>query len=559
MLIRRLSVFLLCLTLAGCAAIEIDSNPVIPRPHQNPEARRAAEVPTSATAARTPAAGALPTAADLAPTSGPLNITVEGAILLALANNKALKVDEFNPALRKTFEAEERAAFDPTLSANYTYSSSRAARTVILGGTATDPALHPAVAFGSSRQNTGAVALSEFLPTGTNINLGFAETRVLGTDSSSNLIPSSARAGLSVSQQLLRGASISANLASLHQAQIDTLASEYELRGFSQTMVSNVEQAYWDYLYAERQVKILEDALVVAEQQLKETQDRIRFGKLPASERFSAEAEVALRREALINGRSLLEQARLALLRLVSLPGDALRPRPINLMSEPILPAHPYDNVEDQIALAMRMRPDLNQARLAIKRDELEIVKTRNGLLPALQLFVNLGKTGYADSFGGAVSDISGNGRDLSTGLTYSYALGNRAARASYRRSILSRDQQIEALRNMAQLVEQDVRGAVIEIDRVREQVTATAVTRQLQQETLRTEQEKFHFGRSTSLAVAQAERDLLTAQISELQAFVAYLKSVVTLYRLDGSLLDRRGVVCPGNQPVQLPQDYTE
>lgn len=550
MLLRSLSVILCCLTLAACSAIEIDSNPALPRPHLNPAGLRTVETPTSATAGKLPGGVVLPAAASLAPTSGPLNITVEGAILLALANNMALKVDEFNPAIRKTFEAEQRAAFDPALSAAYTYTDNRTGRSVLFGTPA-----QPALAFSSARQNTGSVGISEFLPTGTNINLSFAESRVLGTDPS-NPIPSSSRAGLSVTQSLLNGAGLDVNLVGLRQARIDTLSSEYELRGFTQTMVANVEQAYWDTLYAERQVKILEEALDVAQQQLKETQDRITFGKLPASERFAAEAEVAQRRESLINGRSALEQARLALLRLLSPVGDSLSPRPITLMSEPVLPANPIDSVEDQIALALRLRPDLNQARLSVKRDDLDIVKTKNGLLPDLQLFISLGKTGYADSFGGAVSDITGNGRDLSTGLTFSYPLGNRAARARWRRSLLSRDQQIEALRNMAQLIEQDVRGAAIEISRVREQVTATAVTRQLQQETLRVEQEKFHFGRSTSLAVAQAERDLLTAQINELQAFVAYLKSTVNLYRLDGSLLDRRGVVCPGNQPVELPQE---
>jgi hypothetical protein len=38
-----------------------------------------------------------------------------------------------------------------------------------------------------------------------------------------------------------------------------------------------------------------------------------------------------------------------------------------------------------------------------IERDELEIVKTRNGLLPKLDLFVNMGKSGYASSFVGSV------------------------------------------------------------------------------------------------------------------------------------------------------------
>ena len=53
--------------------------------------------------------------------------------------------------------------------------------------------------------------------------------------------------------------------------------------------------------------------------------------------------------------------------------------------------------------LALQMRPDLNQAKLLWQRGDLEVVKTRNGLLPKLDLFVTLGRTGFAESFGKSV------------------------------------------------------------------------------------------------------------------------------------------------------------
>ena len=50
---------------------------------------------------------------------------------------------------------------------------------------------------------------------------------------------------------------------------------------------------------------------------------------------------------------------------------------------------------------------------------------------------------------------------------------------------------------------------------------------------------------------MAQAERDLLQARIDEVQAVVKYLKDLVDLYRIDGSLLARRGIAAPGAQPA--------
>jgi len=103
-------------------------------------------------------------------------------------------------------------------------------------------------------------------------------------------------------------------------------------------------------------------------------------------------------------------------------------------------------------------------------------------------------------------------------------------------------------------LIEVDVRSVYLEIVRTQEQVAATAATRKLQEEKLRWETEKLRVGKSTSLLVAQAQRDLLSSQISEVQAVVNYMKAFVEMYMLEGSLLERRGIASPGHEPVRLP-----
>ena len=103
----------------------------------------------------------------------------------------------------------------------------------------------------------------------------------------------------------------------------------------------------------------------------------------------------------------------------------------------------------------------------------------------------------------------------------------------------------------MLQLAQVDVRGAYIEVRRTREQIDATAASRKLQEEKLRSEQQKLRVGRSTTLQVAQVQRDLLSAQIAEVQAVVAYLNALVELYRQDGSLLSRLGIAAPGRDTV--------
>jgi outer membrane protein TolC len=202
----------------------------------------------------------------------------------------------------------------------------------------------------------------------------------------------------------------------------------------------------------------------------------------------------------------------------------------------------------------MRLRPDLNQARMLVQRDDLEIVKTRNGLLPKMDLFMTLGKTGYSRSFNGSYASLHERGYDALVGVNFEYPVLNRGAVATNQRAHLSRQQAAESVNNVAQLVEVDVRTAYIEVGRAMEQVAATAVTRKLQEETVRAETEKYLNSKSTVLLVALAQRDLLRSQIAEVSAVVAHLKALIEFYRLEGSLLERRGIVCPGREPAQMP-----
>ena len=467
----------------------------------------------------------------LVPPTGPLNVSVIDAVLIGLENNRALVVERRNPPIRQTFEDQERAVFDPVLNADVGVSreSGRA------GG----------ADFRATSVDAG-VAVTKRLPTGTDVEVG-----VVGNQTRGAAAGNSVRAGLSITQALLRGAGSNVNLADLRQARLDTLSSQYELRGFAEALVADIESACWDYALAGRQIKIYEKSLNLAQDQLKETQDRVRVGKLAQTELAAGRAEVALRQGALIDARSGLDATRLLLLRLTNPPGADLWSRKVVLKDVPSVPDVRLDNVEDHVRLALKMRPDLNEARLRVQRGDLEIVKTKNGLLPKLDLFISLGKTGYADSFGSSVSNLGGKYYDIVVGLGLEFPLGNRDAKARHRRAVLTRQQVSDAVANLKQLIQVDVRSAAIEVKRTVEQVAATQATRKAQEENARAEAEKFRVGKSTGILVATAQRDLVESQIAEIQAAVSCLKALIDLYRLDGSLLERRGISAPGSKPV--------
>jgi outer membrane protein TolC len=489
-----------------------------------------------------PAPTAPPAEVSPAPEPESLKVSIEQAILLAVENNRSLIVQRMSPDISRTVEDEARAVFDPVLSGQASQRRSVADRLARFG---------EGIESQIADTVTGVIALDKLFPTGTAVGVDATSSY---TDSSlySDTFVSN-RVGVSVTQSLLRGRDVRVNTARIHQAGIDTQISEYELRGFTELLVQSVESGYWDYALAKRQIQIYTDSLNLAQQQMDETQERIKLGALAETELAAAKAEVALRRENLINARATVTTRRLILLRQLN-PSDPIDwDTDIVLEYQTSLPDVPLDPVEDHVQVALKMRPDLNQTRLLIRRGDLDVVQTRNGLLPRLDAFLTYGKTGYARTFADASDELDGPSYDVESGLIIELPMGNRAAKARHSRAVISRQQSIKALENLTQLAQVEIRTAYVEVARAREQITATAATRESQEEKHRVETEKFRVGKSTSLLVAQAQRDLVSSQIGEIQAITNYFKALVSLYRLEGSLLSRRGIEAPGAEPAAI------
>ncbi len=471
------------------------------------------------------------------PAEGPADLSVEQAILLVLQNNLDLQVRQINPVIAGTFEKIERGKYDPELFAELTYSEERANEIARSTGTQ----------FSVEGNETAAVAgIRQEFPTGTSLEATVEQDRVR---SSRTPEQQTARLGLSVTQALLRGFGPAVNLVSVRQAELDTVASLYELRGFSEALLADTEIAYWNYVLARLEIEIFERSLAVARQQRDEVELRIEVGILPEVEAAAARAEVSSQEQALINARSLLEENRLRLLRLISPGPHAQLDLRINATSKPLIEPKPITDLADRLQLAERSRPDLNEARLRLSRNRLETIVTRNGLLPRLDLFISLGKTGFADSFSESFRELDENTYDVTAGVRLSQFLGNRAAEAQDLAARAKRRQAAEAVANLQQIVQVDVRLAFNEVDRTRQQITATKATRTLREETLKAEKERFDVGASTTLLVAQAQRDLLISSIAEVRSIINYRIALVRLYLAEGSLLERRGVRLPAGE----------
>lgn len=464
--------------------------------------------------------------------TNPVKISLQEALFMALSNNINFQIECYSPSISKMNEQIQRAVFDPTLSGS---------------GSTVKKEEEDTIADSSSTnreitENMVELRLKEFLPTGTSIEAGGGYSST-GSDNVSSRDTTGRRWDVILSQAILRGMGTGVNLARLRQAKLEVEISNYELRSVAESLVAQVETAYWDYILAKRSLEIYELSLDVAKHELEEVKERIRVGRLAETELSAIEAEVANRQEQLINARGILAKRRLNLIRLLNPPGnEKVWDIEFNLTDQPDITKDVITPLNIHIETAMNMRPDLQEARIKLKSSDIEVMMTKNGLLPKLDFFIKLAGSSYAESFS-VQSDNDSESKEYSAGINLQFPLWNRDARARHRLAVFSHERARLALRNMEQLVQMDVRSAYVDVERAEERVKATKATRILREKTLANEQEKFRVGRSTMFLVSQAHRDFVASQIAEIEAVIEYRKALVMLYRVDGSLLIRRGI----------------
>jgi outer membrane protein len=201
-------------------------------------------------------------------------------------------------------------------------------------------------------------------------------------------------------------------------------------------------------------------------------------------------------------------------------------------------------------------------ARKGLERADITLRYSRNQLLPDLNLSASYGATGTGGTqltreppLGGpVVSTVPGGygdalsemfGRDYPTwtiGVNVAYAIPNRSAKAAAAQASISKDQALASFRRLELSVAAEVRTAARGVESGFKRVGTTKAARVLAAQRLDAEEKKFAAGMSTNFLVMQAQRDLATAEVSELQAISDYRKSIINYQRVQEAGLSGGG-----------------
>ena len=449
-----------------------------------------------------------------------IHLTLPKAIQLAIENNLAIKVAQFNPDIADAHITEELGVFDPSLNINASHISDNSTLSEIQTG------------------NFG-IGLGGRSIYGTNYQVGL-------TNTATHYSQYSTGAQLSLSQPLLRGFGSDVNLASLRIARNNRQISQWE---FKQGIIDVVTQTVWVYneLYAAlRNYEAARHSRDLALELCKEEQMRADLGAKIELDVITAQAEAASREEAVLLAKNNIQTNERLLKQLITSDTKTLLETRIAIDPPPTAIVGTID-VETGLREALAGRPDYQQALVALQTRHIEVVTARNSTLPRLDLVGSLNLLGLdsndiADSLR-FFNTNTRNPENWSIGALMSIPLPNRSAKGKLKAARLLDAQALVSLKQLEQTIIVDVANAAGEIETAHKRIESTNEALRLAKESLEAGEKRHSAGSATTFEVLQLQKSLTEAVAAVIRAESDYRKALSEYDRQTGTALLRNAI----------------
>jgi outer membrane protein len=435
--------------------------------------------------------------------------------------------------------------FDPTLNVNFSFDRvTSPLNTNVVSG------IYNVI----GRTTAFTASYSQLFSPGTSFSLTLNGQRQSSTQENLLFNPASvSRFALGVNQPLLNGFGRENNERYILVARNNTKVADEVFRLQVIGTVVAVENAYWDLAALQESVIVAQQALAVAQQLYKDNQIRLDVGTMSPLDVTSAESEVAGRtRDLTVATTNLqLQEATLKnmLVKKVSPTLDSASIVLLDRMPEPSQADIP--EFDSALATAMESRPELVQAEVNLKNQNLSVRYTEDSLKPAFSVFgfyAGSGLQGTTEEKSSGLTDalaqsFEGTYPEYATGFSLSIPLRNRTAQADSIRSQLERNQLLISQQRSRNTIAMEVRKAIIGLIQGKAQVEAAHKAALLAREMWEGEKVKLEAGASTSYQVILRERDYTSARYAEVGAMVTYAKAIVDMNRASGVTLSQNGI----------------
>ena len=417
---------------------------------------------------------------------------------------------------------------------------------------------------------------SEGFVTGTSMTVGFNNTHVTTNSertSFSPLLQSSFRA--QVTQHLLQGCCKWVNERFIIQAKNTRRITDSAFRQQLIFTIGQVESIYWALVSAYEDEQAKDRALQQSTQLASDNRKQLQIGTLAPLDVVNSDAAVASDRQALITSQSNLEYQQLLMKQAIArnLNDPQLANAPVIPTDRVSLERLPEEDMqtEDLIREAYQNNPQIEQATLTLKNDEITIKAEKNGLLPVLDAYafyagsgvggaqnpnLNCGGTtpgnfvpcppgtvpgsGYGTVLANTLNNTS---PDWAVGVNLQIPLRNRTAQADQVRSQMEYRQSQMRMQQLYTQIRIQVINVVYALTNDRAAVQSAQTARDYAAQALDAEQKKYRLGASTTANVLQMERNLAASEDNMISADAAYARDRASLSQILANILDKYGV----------------
>jgi outer membrane protein TolC len=286
-----------------------------------------------------------------------------------------------------------------------------------------------------------------------------------------------------------------------------------------QLVTQTVKEAFTNINFAQRLIRVNEQALQRAELNLRSARGFFEVGTRPRSDVTRAEVDVANARVDVIRARNAERLARVALATAMGLAATTPLAIEDNLIFQPVT-MDPVRLLDE----ALRQRPESRQAKLQADAADGRVRRAFRDFFPDI--------TG-GGFYGGTRTDLS-EVWELNVGLSWAiFDGGNRIAR--YREARANLEAAQARVKATELDISREVEQAQSNVIEAQERIQAAQVAVASAQENFRLAQGRFDAGVGTILELTDAQLALTQAQNTEAQALADYRIALARLDRATG------------------------
>jgi outer membrane protein len=512
-------------------------------------------------------------------------LALREAIALALKNSKDIEVARQNVRVAEFDLLGARGVYDPRASSLSYYERTETPASSFLSG-----------ANGSVKQAdwTGTFRLEGLTPKGGGgYRVDFSSIRLTTNNQFASLNPQFPTAlTFAYTQPLLRGFRFDQNRQRIEIAKKNLTLTDAQFRQRAIETITQVQRAYWDLVFALRNLQVQREAVRDARTQLEHNKRLVAEGMLAPIDVVAAEAQVSGFEQTVYTAlddvnraenilKNLIAEDRLAQVWNVALvPTDTVDVEP------------PIVALDEAMSAALRSRPEVQQSDVLAAINELDTRLAREQEKPQVDLVGSYGVVGLAGTINDAafnnpltasnaqlrdrinvLSQLNGlpllppaqqqtiapnligslpqsltnlaanRYNNFRVGVQLNLPLRNRTAEAALGRSLVEGERIKTQREQLEQLIQVDVRNALQQTRTAESRLRAAAAARDASEQQYASEKRKFDAGQSTIFLVLERQTALTNARGSELRAQTELNKAIADLQRATGNALEANHV----------------